>query len=308
MTRVRGILYRAAATGTLRSFSRGRAFTLVELLATMAVLSLLLQLLLPAVQSSRESARTATCQNQLRMIGLASQMYTDAAGALPAGSKLSGYVGRQDWNWGYARYLLPMVEEGHRLTHIQGSDSRPCVTILLALQNAGLPHPNLSPVTGFNCPSDSHAGQQLIRPRSGVHYPASYLGVSGTSLPNSDNRHLTGEGLLFSESRIALRQIRDGISKTLLVGERAVPDTLSLGWLICGGAYYEQYLSTFRGVSYAGSPIHEPGPNSVPAYIYFSGFHRHGVNFALADGSARLVSYDTDHRLLNAMATRDRGE
>ena len=59
-------------------------FTLVELLVVIAIIAILIALLLPAVQAAREAARRTTCQNNMKQIGLASQIFTDVKNGIPS--------------------------------------------------------------------------------------------------------------------------------------------------------------------------------------------------------------------------------
>ncbi len=91
---------------------RTRAFTLIELLAVIAIISTLIGILIPAIQSARESGRRTSCQSNLRQIALAVANFDEAAGHFPEG-QCGGTIGfgpdTKTWSW-MAR-ILPHIEE-----------------------------------------------------------------------------------------------------------------------------------------------------------------------------------------------------
>src|SRR6516164_2906474 len=194
-----------------------RAFTLVEVLVVIAIIGLLIALLLPAVQGTRESARKAQCANNLKQIGLALLHHETAKKTFP-----SGYVSAFDSSgtdtgpgWGWASYMLPQMEENaiYKTIHFD----LPIEDPMNGVRVANIP--------SFLCPSDDtpHVWPAKSRDASGNPIAvicevaaSNYVAMYGTTEPGVD-----GDGMYFRNSKIRLSDVTDGTSKTIAVGERA---------------------------------------------------------------------------------------
>ena len=186
------------------NFIQRRGFTIVELLATLAIIGLLLALLLPAVQSARESARRTQCRNNLKQIGLAIHNYESTHQMWPAALSrgLSFHVA-----------LLPYMDQS---TLYQALDySRDLVAAADAIRG--------KEISAYLCPSDPISGVYTFP--NGLQIAAtSYLGNHGTGLLhgglNGVFRHLAPwKPDVYADGPIRSADITDGMSQTAAVAE-----------------------------------------------------------------------------------------
>ncbi len=127
---------------------------------------------------------------------------------------------------------------------------------------------------------------------------ANYSGVFGNNVIETQPRD--GNGAFFQNSSTRFAEILDGLSNTLLIGERSS----RLEFATWVGAVPGAYRGTARIVGRAGSV-----PNDVlNDFADFSSYHAFGANFAMADGSVRLISDTIDLAVYQALASRAGGE
>ena len=109
--------------------------------------------------------------------------------------------------------------------------------------------------------------------------------------------------LLHGTNSVSLSDITDGASKTILMGERGIPNDLYYGWPYCGSGqppnstgWGDNLCSTELGLA-AGRP---DGNDN----LHFWSYHPGMANFLFADGSVRPLSYDLDNTVFQALGTR----
>jgi prepilin-type N-terminal cleavage/methylation domain-containing protein/prepilin-type processing-associated H-X9-DG protein len=319
---------------------RPRAFTLIELLVVIAIISLLIALLLPAVQRVREAAANTQCLNNLKQLGLALHHYEDLHKgfppaylfdpSIPSNPKFNPttlklvdsnlllllingkpYYGVDTSpGWGWASYLLPYLEQGN--VHKQ-------INYGFSLDQDMFENLRKEPITLYTCPSDAATGVYLVYSEFNVPmvecYSNSYAANYGTGGDLGEQPD-GGDGVFWRNSHVRLTDVTDGTSNTFAIGERAA--LFAKGpWV---GAVPRGSIRTTPGAPVYYAAVEEAptqvmarvnklrlnDPYSTP-YDYFSP-HRQSGNFLFCDGSARSLSTSTDVAILRAMASRLGGE
>jgi prepilin-type N-terminal cleavage/methylation domain-containing protein len=312
------------ATRKPRFLHRRRdGFTLIELLVVIAIIAILIALLLPAVQQAREAARRVQCKNNLAQLSLALQNYAMAHQVLPPGcvnptgpirSEPSGY------HYSWIVQLLPYIDEANAYNkfdfskdvydpqHYQVASHRIAVLI---------------------CPSTGGAGAMT-----------NYAGCHDSRETPID---VDNNGALFLNSSVSFRDITDGRSNTIFVGE--VGTIGSLGWVSgtnstlrntaagINGYDTSSFTATQRGAPFwandepqadadeqpmvdengDGEPDRDQAGLTAQDRLLlsvggFSSPHAHGAHMAFGDGAVRFVIDQIDQQVLSHLAERADGE
>jgi len=274
-----------------------------------AIIGILIALLLPAVQSSREAARRAHCGNNLKQIGLAFQVDHDTYNAIPNGGEFGAVrtwcndspcsFKTQAWSWGYQ--ILPFIEQ----------------TALW--QNADDELVAATPVAAYFCPSRRKPTVLAGGYWASTHLPraqSDYAGNGGTythpEVPFLEWGKKDGVVIRMGNGLINMAKLTDGTSNTLLVGEKRMnlrfmltdqqPDDND-GYV---GGYQDDVV---RSGGYPPAADLD-GPkytlsSRIPATFQFGSSHPGGTQFAMADASVRIISFTVDPETFRRLASRN---
>lgn len=197
---------------------RKSGFTLIELLVVIAIMAILVALLLPAVQQAREAARRTQCKNNLQQIGFALHSYYNSFETLPPGVvNRTGPISQspEGYHHGWMIAILPYLDAPLLADAID-----PLVSIY---DEKNLKARKIV-VSSYLCPSDPASTRSIPENKEVAlsNYCGNHHHTSGLI---DTNNH----GVLFLNSHVRYKDIYDGSSKTLLVGE-AMRSPEDLGW------------------------------------------------------------------------------
>jgi prepilin-type N-terminal cleavage/methylation domain-containing protein len=324
---------------------RRPAFTLVELLAVIAIIGVLVGLLLPAVQAAREAARRTACGNKIKQLGLAMHTYHDMQGRLPT----NGYSGPSQGEVSAFVRILPQIEQSALYDRIPITGWQPyntqidgvaldriVVPDLVCPGETGprLPHTNGKAVTSYGL----SMGSQLMEPyqcdpRTIIpSFPSGFDADGNREDPFSRGNARASYGVgneisglfglgWYSRWSAAMKEITDGLSKTIVLGEvrqRTIhfsmdyDTTNGYGWSFP----YSVVAATTGPINYPTSDVN-PGEvlsncrNRNSNYVFSHAFrspHSGGAWFTFADGSCRFLSETIDHFVYQKLGDRWDGQ
>ncbi len=326
-------------------------FTLIELLVVIAIIAVLIALLLPAVQAAREAARRTQCTNSMKQIGLAIASYESGHGCIVSGYLSStvplalfgvpgynpdGATGDNGPGWGWLALVLPYVEQSplYNATNFSLPTWVPGNASVVVVQIATLNCPSANNPTPTVAMVD--ANLNLLPVASPYFARSDYVynvGWNDSGMPitvNYDNTVTGCNGPLYRNSHITYAAVTDGLTNTVVAGERTpylsdatwvgiIPGyrhfaynafaSLGTGGLGVNYDYASAILAAHSGPSLYEDPIVIHPPNSPLGHTdEMYSLHPGGANVLMGDGSVRFIKQSINLLTWQALSSRSNGE
>ena len=313
--------------------TRTHAFTLIELLVVIAIIAILIALLVPAVQRVREAAHRASCQNNLKQIGLALHNSAETnKGRLPSNGWGNMWVcvpslgsgPEQPGNWMYN--ILPFLEQDNLRQlglGVTGDAFQSQLTTLF-----------MTPVPAFYCPTRSDIAQlmtvqgyrysaeagdnglttvklktilwnsvQFARSDYGANFGNNYYTAGGSNVgaPPLPTVYTDAfpyvspdpNGVIYSCSTVRLSDIARGTSQTFMIGEKSLDPT---GYASGGDPGDNGYLYEGNFSTNGRQTSYPPSQDTLASYLPdgFGSGHFGGLNMLYCDGTVHFINYNVD--------------
>jgi prepilin-type N-terminal cleavage/methylation domain-containing protein len=278
---------------------RHTGFTLIELLVVIAIISILMGLLMPAVQQVRESANRISCANNLKQLGLAMHLYHDGHKTLPP-SRLGG----QGATW--AVLILPYIEQGnlYQMWALdKGYEAQPAAACQAPVKLYFCPSRRLPGDVGLSEPFPQAPGCN-----SGAGAPgamADYAVCVGTTGDDQLTSVPPANGAFVYANPVSFAQIIDGLSNTFLMGEKHVPIN-RFGQSVWDCSTYDGHnpWCSYR----SAGPAYPLAQSTRDQAWVFGSYHPHLCQFVYCDGSVHTLPSSTDPYVLGLLAHRNDGQ
>jgi len=294
----------------LRRSSRA-AFTMVELLVVIGIICLLFAMVLPAIQRIRESANRLLCQSNMGQIALALHSYHTDNHRLPPLPSRNAQDPNKALSW--MALILPYIEEDKLYSEaVQACRINPDGT-------KNPPHRGFSTVIKtYVCATDGRLYTPLTDANKVTAAFTSYIGIGGTYVQGAKRGVL---GVLGDNPGGSFAAISDGLTNTLMFGERPPPDSLQAGWWYPSLWIDGKYNLGPNGMLILGAMdewaenekcghvrLFAPGKLSNPCDRFqLWSLHPGGANFAFADATVRFLDYSYESVILS-LGSKNGGE
>lgn len=301
-----------------------RGFTQFELITALIFIGILIALLLPAIQAAREAARQMQCKNNLKQLSMGALSHMDAHRTLPSGGWGGRWVG--DPNAGFGKQqpggwlfnLLPYIEQ-YNLRDLGYNLSGDELAKALTIQTQ-------TPLAIMNCPSRRSSTLLPVDPQT-IDETAPFNANPVKNVARGDYAACSGDkfvpckpgpksydaaeeyefptgctGVIFARSEIRPSQIRDGLSKTILFGEKNVSPS-NYNRFEVPGDNRSMYVGYDAGVNRWTSAGLIPDTRGKVNSHAFGSPHPRICNIAFCDGSVHKMNYAIDQKTFERMGS-----